>query len=66
MALPGGECSDRDVSEPRWCSGSKQLLSTCCVPGAVRGDVAMDKTNAVDLTLYLLCARRCVRGYGDG
>ena len=53
MALLGDECSDRDVSEPHWCSGSKQLLSTCSVPGTVQGDTAMDKTNAVDLMLYL-------------
>lgn len=53
MASLGDERSDRDVSEAHWRSGSRQLLSTCYVPGAVRGDTAMDKTNALDLTLYL-------------
>lgn len=51
----GDACSrDSDVSEPYWCSGSMRSLSSFYVAGAARGDMAMDKTKAVDL---MLCPR---------
>ena len=51
-SLLGDACShDGDVSEPHWCSGSKRSLSSFYVAGAARGDMAMDKTKAVDLML---------------